>query len=62
MHFDFTITLTTVLQLPVLAGVWYVVRFVSIQRDFPPHRHTNGDIFYPKGFAPERAQHIKGGL
>ncbi len=62
MHFDFTISLTTLLQLPVLFGVFKVVRFISVQKDFPPHRHINGSkITYPKGYAPEKVQSFGAG-
>lgn len=45
-------------------GVLYIrklVRFVVIQKDFPPHRHLNGsssDILYPDGFQPPPIQHL----
>jgi hypothetical protein len=60
VHFDFTISLTTLVQLPILGGVWYVVRFISIQKDYPPHRHVNGKILYPKDYAPQEAQSMSG--
>ena len=35
---------------------WSAIRLASILKDFPPHRHQNGDILYPKGYEPTRAQ------
>lgn len=32
--------------------VWGILRIVSLLRDFPPHRHFNGKIMYPKGYEP----------
>jgi hypothetical protein len=31
---------------------WSAIRLASILRDFPPHRHDNGHIIYPKGYEP----------
>lgn len=63
VNFDPTINLSTLLQLPILAGVFYVVRFIVIQKDFPPHRHINGHVLYPKGYTPdpERAKSASAG-
>jgi hypothetical protein len=61
MHFDFTVSFTTLLQLPILGLLGYVVRFISIQKDFPPHRHVNGQVLYPKDYAPEKAQAMGAG-
>lgn len=47
--------------LPLLVLVWRVTRkvsrFVDVMFDFPPHRHTNGDIFYPRDFSPGKTEH-----
>lgn len=63
MHFDFTISLTTVIttvlamiQGPIAVALWKVVRFMNVQKDFPPHRHINGHVLYPKDYAPEPEQ------
>jgi hypothetical protein len=40
----------------IVGGLWKInrsfVRFLDIMKDFPPHRHVNGKIMYPKGFNP----------
>ena len=41
-----------IVQAPILFGVVKVVRFVNIQKDFPPHRHINGSVLYPAGYEP----------
>jgi len=50
--------------LTILVVGWRVVakmnRLISIFEDFPPHRHANGTIVYPKGFAPEELGHLPG--
>jgi hypothetical protein len=48
-----------VANLIVIALVsWKVVRAAnrveSVLKDFPPHRHSNGHILFPKGFEPTR--------
>ena len=35
---------------------WGAIRLASIFKDFPPHRHTNGHIFYPKGYEPGKME------
>lgn len=37
---------------------WSVFRLASILRDFPPHRHDNGHIIYPKGYEPGKVETI----
>jgi hypothetical protein len=51
-HFDWTINIA---ELAVLgANVIVLVKIFLVMRDYPPHRHTNGDIIYPKGMFPEQ--------
>jgi len=41
------------------APIWYgAVRLSSIMKDFPPHRHDNGHILYPKGYEPPAVQNL----
>lgn len=35
---------------------WGAIRFASILKDFPPHRHDNGNILYPRGYEPGKIQ------
>ncbi len=46
-----------VLLLPVL---WkanrFFNRFLDERENFPPHRHGNGKIYYPKGLKPEKPE------
>lgn len=32
--------------------IWSALRLRSVLKDFPPHRHINGTIIYPSGYAP----------
>ena len=47
-----------VIEIVVLgAPIWWgAIRLSSIMRDFPPHRHDNGNILYPKGYEPSRPE------
>jgi hypothetical protein len=48
--------------LTIIGVGWAVIskinRLISIFEDFPPHRHVNGTVLYPKGFAPETLDHL----
>ena len=35
---------------------WSAFRLASLFKDFPPHRHDNGHIIYPKGYEPGRVE------
>ena len=35
-------------------------RILDVLKDFPPHRHMNGKIIYPKGFAPSEIETLEG--
>jgi hypothetical protein len=32
--------------------LWGAFRLMSLLRDYPPHRHINGRILFPKGYEP----------
>lgn len=34
-------------------------RVIDVMKDFPPHRHTNGRVFYPAGMAPGKTEAIE---
>lgn len=36
-------------------------RVLDILKDYPPHRHVNGKIIFPKGFEPTEEESIQGG-
>jgi hypothetical protein len=60
MNVDFTFHIA---ELIVLLGVaWRVVaaanRLMSVLRDFPPHRHDNGNVIYPHGFEPTKVRRL----
>lgn len=62
MTFDLTIHLA---ELLIMAGVaWRVIRAAnrieSVLKDFPPHRHINGNVIYPVGFEPTELGSING--
>jgi hypothetical protein len=42
--------------LPIAFACWRMFRaanrILDVMKDFPPHRHINGSILYPSGFAP----------
>lgn len=65
MHFDFTVSLGSILvavvQGPIGILLWRLNRLVNVQKDFPPHRHINGKILYPRDFAPGKAQAVGDG-
>jgi hypothetical protein len=44
----------------VIAYVRKINRLVSLFGDFPPHRHDNGHILYPKGYEPTKVGRISG--
>jgi hypothetical protein len=37
-------------------GIRALNRLMSILQDYPPHRHVNGRILYPKDFEPTRVE------
>lgn len=32
----------------------------SLKKDYPPHRHFNGSILYPKEYPPSKIEHLRG--
>ncbi len=42
--------------------VWSAFRLRSLLKDFPPHRHLNGKILYPKGYAPGEIEEQRSGF
>jgi hypothetical protein len=49
-----TDTLLHLLEIVVLGTPlwWGGIRLVNVLREYPPHRHVNGKIEYPKGMEP----------
>jgi hypothetical protein len=39
--------------------IWSAFRLRSVLKDFPPHRHLNGKVIYPIGYAPSRTETIE---
>lgn len=39
--------------------IWGVVRISSLLKDFPPHRHVNGQILYPSGYEPTETGQLR---
>lgn len=37
---------------------WKVMRFFSLAKDFPPHRHQNGTILYPFDYEPTKPRDL----
>lgn len=62
MPLDLTIHVTELLL--ILGAVVRVVgvanRINMVLKDFPPHRHDNGNVIYPKGFEPTPIQRLNG--
>lgn len=54
MNFDLQFHIAELLT--ILTAAFFVIRAAnrvwSVLKDFPPHRHINGSIFYPSGFEP----------
>lgn len=48
--------------LTILGVGWKIVtkltRIASLLEDFPPHRHVNGKIVYPKDYSPGVIQQL----
>ncbi|MGP8271832.1 MAG: hypothetical protein ACLQLH_17345 [Terracidiphilus sp.] len=44
---------------------WMVIRRLnrdeSLRQDFPPHRHINGKILYPRDYEPAVVERLHGG-
>lgn len=34
-------------------------RHENLYKDFPPHRHVNGKILYPRGFSPQKLEDLE---
>ena len=49
----------------ILLGIWKGIRTLNrlydILIDFPPHRHENGLVLFPKGFEPGAVKHEQRG-
>jgi len=41
-------------------GIRALNRLMSILQDYPPHRHVNGKILFPKDFEPTRIEALAG--
>lgn len=58
-----TVPVTAVIAIVGIA--WKVIRVVNrlemMLQEYPPHRHINGHIVYPKGYTPEKAQSASAG-
>ena len=39
--------------------LWGTFRLMSLLRDYPPHRHINGSILFPKGYEPPEVAKLK---
>ncbi len=35
---------------------WGVLKMLFVFREYPPHRHDNGHILYPRGMEPGQVQ------
>lgn len=50
----------------VCTAAWRVIRAAGKVEDmlenFPPHRHVNGSILYPKGYEPTEVGHLPAGI
>jgi hypothetical protein len=43
------------MALPLL---WGAFRLMSLLRDYPPHRHINGTILFPRGYEPPETEKL----
>lgn len=68
MRLDMTISIGDVLAVlsicATLGGAaWALIRKLDevliFFREFPPHRHVQGKILYPKGYAPEEPEDLQ---
>lgn len=58
-------SLSTFLQLATMVVIggplWYaVIRYVVVFKEYPPHRHINGKLEYPRGFEPPVVRSLDG--
>ncbi len=48
--------------LAIGAAAWRVIlaanRVSTVLKDFPPHRHINGNVIYPDGYAPTAIERL----
>lgn len=56
----FHVTEIAILLFGVAAPITYgVIRLVAMLKDFPPHKHINGKILYPKGYEPGQVETLR---
>ncbi len=66
-QFDFTINVSALLSMGgacwlLVKGLRAIGRFETLLREFPPHRHVGGKIWYPRTMRPdEGGLDIRGG-
>lgn len=36
-----------------------LARLLDVSKDFPPHRHINGNISYPQDYQPAKVGHLE---
>lgn len=62
MNFDLQFHVAELLVIATAA--WRVVmaanRITNMLKDYPPHRHENGLVSYPKGYEPPLTQRLNG--
>ena len=43
------------------APLWYgVSRFIVVLKEYPPHRHINGKVEFPRGMEPPVVRNLDG--
>lgn len=46
--------------LAIIGSAWRlsrkINRFIDVMIEYPPHRHINGKVLYPKGFDPGKVE------
>ena len=61
MNFDYSIHAAELLV--ILSVAWKVLRvanrIIDVMGDFPPHKHINGKIVYPKHYEPTIVEEMK---
>ena len=69
MLFDAENSLTITLHTASLAGMSGLIavglallrklsRLLDVMEDFPPHRHHNGQVLYPKHYSPPKTEYL----
>lgn len=58
IHLTLSFVVSSGMLLLIWKGIRVVNRLWDVLKDYPPHRHDNGHIVFPKGFEPPETQDL----